>query len=173
MLAPSWRILYPKVLELSLRSVGFPMSLCPYAYLRVIPQQFLNGVWSRVSDNYWRVVQHLHPGPPAPYLFDHHSLSLRPPDHPLLLPCHCLGGALGISTKPFAAGPLHWGGSNNRQGSGRLALSTPKMALMWIMVLNHGRTLQRLRTRMGTSSSLITPEKLSKWQSPSSIFSDS
>ena len=35
MLAPSWRILYPKVLELSLRSVGFFMSLCPYAYLEL------------------------------------------------------------------------------------------------------------------------------------------
>ena len=34
-LAPSWRILYPKVLELSLRSVGFFMSLCPYAYLEL------------------------------------------------------------------------------------------------------------------------------------------
>ena len=34
-LAPSWWILYPKVLELSLRSVGFFMSLCPYAYLEL------------------------------------------------------------------------------------------------------------------------------------------
>ena len=50
---PSWWILYPKVLELSLKSVGFPMSLFPYAYLRVIPQRFLNSIWTRVSDDYW------------------------------------------------------------------------------------------------------------------------
>ena len=35
MLAPSWWILYPKVLELSLRSVGFTMSLCPMLILEL------------------------------------------------------------------------------------------------------------------------------------------
>ena len=40
-LAPSWRILYPKVLELSLRLVGFFMSLCPYAYLELSLSGFL------------------------------------------------------------------------------------------------------------------------------------
>ena len=41
------------------------MSLC---LLRVIPQRFLNSVWQRVSDNYWRVIQHLRPGPLLPTL---------------------------------------------------------------------------------------------------------
>ena len=35
MLAPSWQILYPKVLELSLRSVGSSMSLCPMLILEL------------------------------------------------------------------------------------------------------------------------------------------
>ena len=35
MLAPSWWILYPKVLELSLRLVGFSMSLCPMLILEL------------------------------------------------------------------------------------------------------------------------------------------
>ena len=39
MLAPSWQILYPKVLELSLRLVGFPMFLCPMLILEL----FLSG----------------------------------------------------------------------------------------------------------------------------------
>ena len=39
MLAPSWQILYPKVLELSLRLVGFSMSLCPMPNLEL----FLSG----------------------------------------------------------------------------------------------------------------------------------
>ena len=111
-LAPSWQILYPKVLELSLRSVCFLMSLCPYAYLRVIPQRFFNNVWSRVSDDIWRVVQHLHPGPPAPYLLDCYSLSLHPFGYHLPFPCLSLGHILGVSTKPLAAGPLCWGSSN-------------------------------------------------------------
>ena len=87
------------------------MSLC---LLRVIPQRFLNSVWPRVSDDDWRVIQHLRPGPSAPYLPDRHSLSLCPLSHHLLLPCPCLGGILGISTKPLTTGPLCWGGSNTR-----------------------------------------------------------
>ena len=112
MLAPSWRILYPKVLELSLRLVGFSMSLCPWAYLRVIPQRFFNSVWLKVSDNDWRVIQHLCPGPLASYSLDRHPLSLYPLSHYLSLPRPCLGGILGILMKPFATGPLCWGGSN-------------------------------------------------------------
>ena len=63
--------------------------------------------WSKLPNtDIWRVVQHLRPGPPSPYSPDRHSLSLRSLDYSLLLPCRCLGGILGISTKPLAAGPL-------------------------------------------------------------------
>ena len=41
MLAPSWWILYPKFLELSLRSVGFSMSLCPMLTLELSLSGFL------------------------------------------------------------------------------------------------------------------------------------
>ena len=112
-LAPSWWILYPKVLELSLRLVGFLVSLCPYAYLRVIPQRFFNSIWIRVSNDYWRVTQCLCSGPPASHLPDRHPLLLCSFGHRLLLPGHHLQGILGILTKPLAAGPLCWGGSNS------------------------------------------------------------
>jgi hypothetical protein len=88
--------LYPSVLELSLRSVGFPCPLCTYANLEISLSGFLTASEPGVF-------QHPHPGPSCSNLLTGSPQSLSHPHPRLSFPCLSLQGHLVTSMKLLAA----------------------------------------------------------------------